>query len=54
MFEINNVRSMLLTTQIAGRAMIDQGTGGRIVSLASMGGKVGAAGRRTTRRRRRP
>lgn len=39
-----NVRSMLLTTQVAARAMIEQGTGGSIVNMASMGGKVGAAG----------
>lgn len=39
-----NVRSFLLTTQIAARAMIEQATGGKIVNMASMGGKVGAAG----------
>jgi NAD(P)-dependent dehydrogenase (short-subunit alcohol dehydrogenase family) len=39
-----NVRAMLVTTQIAARAMIAQGTGGKIVNMASMGGKVGAAG----------
>lgn len=38
-----NVRAMLLTTQIAARSMIEQG-GGKIVNMASMGGKVGAAG----------
>ena len=38
-----NTRAMLLTTQVAARAMIDQGTGGKIVNTASMGGKVGAA-----------
>jgi NAD(P)-dependent dehydrogenase (short-subunit alcohol dehydrogenase family) len=43
MFDVN-VRSMLLTTQAAARRMIDQGTGGRIVNMASMGGKDGAAG----------
>ncbi len=43
MFDIN-VRSMLLTIQAAARAMIQQGRGGRIVNMASMGGKVGAAG----------
>ena len=39
-----NVRAMLLTTQIAARAMIAQGDGGKIVNMASMGAKVGAAG----------
>ncbi len=41
-----NVRSMLLTTQVAARSMIaaGHGQGGKIVNLASMGGKVGAAG----------
>jgi NAD(P)-dependent dehydrogenase (short-subunit alcohol dehydrogenase family) len=39
-----NVRAMLLTTQAAARAMIAQGAGGKIVNMASMGGKVGAAG----------
>jgi NAD(P)-dependent dehydrogenase (short-subunit alcohol dehydrogenase family) len=39
-----NVRAMLITTQVAARAMIAQGTGGKIVNMASMGGKVGAAG----------
>jgi NAD(P)-dependent dehydrogenase (short-subunit alcohol dehydrogenase family) len=38
-----NVRSMLLTTQVAARAMIAQGNGGRVVNMASMGGKLGAA-----------
>ncbi len=38
-----NVRAMLLTTQIAARSMIESG-GGKIVNMASMGGKVGAAG----------
>jgi NAD(P)-dependent dehydrogenase (short-subunit alcohol dehydrogenase family) len=38
-----NTRAMLLTTQVAARAMIDQGSGGKIVNTASMGGKVGAA-----------
>jgi NAD(P)-dependent dehydrogenase (short-subunit alcohol dehydrogenase family) len=37
-----NVRSMLVTTQVAARAMIDQGRGGAIVNMASMGGKVGS------------
>jgi NAD(P)-dependent dehydrogenase (short-subunit alcohol dehydrogenase family) len=39
-----NTRAMLQTTQAAARAMIAQGRGGRIVNLASMGGKVGAPG----------
>ena len=43
MFDINT-RSMLLTTQVAARRMIDQGTGGRIVNMASMGGKNPAPG----------
>ena len=38
-----NVRAMLLTTQVAARTMIAQGDGGKIVNMASMGGKVGAA-----------
>ncbi len=37
-----NVRSMLLTTQVAAAAMIAQGGGGSIVNMASMGGKVGS------------
>ena len=40
-FEVN-VRAMFVTTQVAGRAMRDQGTGGRIINMASMGGKLGA------------
>lgn len=43
MFRINT-RSMLLTTQHAARVMIDQGRGGAIVNMASMGAKSGAAG----------
>ncbi|CAN5725583.1 SDR family NAD(P)-dependent oxidoreductase [soil metagenome] len=39
-----NVRSMLVTTQVAAAAMIEAGTGGRIVNLASMGAKRAAAG----------
>jgi 3-oxoacyl-[acyl-carrier protein] reductase len=39
-----NARAMLVTTQVAARSMIEQGTGGRIVNMASMGGKLGAAG----------
>ncbi len=38
-----NVRAMLVTTQIAARSMIERG-GGKIINMASMGGKVGAAG----------
>ena len=41
---------MLLTTQVAARAMIDQGDGGKIVNMASMGGKLGAAGPGALRR----
>ncbi len=37
-----NVRSMLLTTQVVAKAMITASTGGSIVNMASMGGKVGA------------
>lgn len=39
-----NARAMLVTTQVAARSMIDQSRGGRIVNMASMGGKLGAAG----------
>ena len=41
MFDVN-VRSMLLTTQVAAKAMIAAGHGGTIVNMASMGGKVGS------------
>ena len=46
MFEVN-ARSMLFTTQIAVRAMIQQSRGakasaGKIVNMASMGGKLGS------------
>lgn len=37
-----NVRSMLITTQVAAAAMIAAGTGGAVVNMASMGGKVGS------------
>ena len=38
-----NVRAMLLTTQVAARAMIDAAQGsGSIINMASMGGKVGS------------
>ena len=40
-FDIN-VRAMLVTTQVAARAMIGSG-GGVIVNMASMGGKLGSA-----------
>jgi NAD(P)-dependent dehydrogenase (short-subunit alcohol dehydrogenase family) len=39
-----NARAILVTTQRAAKLMIQQGTGGRIINMASMGGKVGAAG----------
>ena len=39
-----NVRAILVTTQIGARTMIAQGTGGKIVNMASMGGKVGTDG----------
>lgn len=38
-----NARAMLVTTQVAGHAMI-AGGGGRIINLASMAGKSGGAG----------
>jgi 3-oxoacyl-[acyl-carrier protein] reductase len=37
-----NTRSMLLGIQAAATAMIAQGNGGKIVNMASMGGKLGA------------
>ncbi len=41
-FDIN-VRAMLLTTQVAARAMIDAAQGGgSIINMASMGGKMGS------------
>lgn len=43
MFDVNT-RAMLLTMQGAAVAMRDAGTGGRIINMASMGGKDGAAG----------
>ena len=43
MFAVN-VRSMLVSIQVAARSMIAAGNGGRIVNMASMGGKRGAAG----------
>lgn len=41
MFAVN-VRSMLVTSQVAARAMIGAGTSGRIVNLSSMGAKKAA------------
>ena len=38
-----NVRSMLVTTQVAARTMITTGRGGRIVNMASMGAKRAGA-----------
>ena len=38
-----NARSMLVTTQVAARAMIAAGRGGRIVNMASMGAKRAGA-----------
>lgn len=43
MFAVNT-RAMLLTIQATAQSMIDRGTGGRIINMASMGGKSGAAG----------
>ncbi|MBP6488373.1 MAG: SDR family oxidoreductase [Ilumatobacteraceae bacterium] len=37
-----NVRAMLLTTQVAARAMISAGQGGVVINMASMGGKLGS------------
>ena len=37
-----NTRAILLTSQVAARAMITAGTPGSIVNMASMGGKVGS------------
>jgi NAD(P)-dependent dehydrogenase (short-subunit alcohol dehydrogenase family) len=42
MFAVNT-RSMLLGIQAAARSMIAEGTRGRIINMASMGGKLGAA-----------
>jgi NAD(P)-dependent dehydrogenase (short-subunit alcohol dehydrogenase family) len=38
-----NARSMLVATQVAARAMIAAGTGGRIINMASMGAKRAGA-----------
>ena len=37
-----NVRSMLLTTQVAARSMIAAGVDGTVINMASMGGKLGS------------
>ena len=37
-----NVRSMLVTSQVAARSMISARSGGKIINMASMGGKVGS------------
>ena len=37
-----NVRSMLVTSQVAAQSMISAGSGGKIINMASMGGKVGS------------
>jgi NAD(P)-dependent dehydrogenase (short-subunit alcohol dehydrogenase family) len=42
MFAVNT-RSMLLGIQAAARSMIAEGTRGRVINMASMGGKLGAA-----------
>ena len=41
MFEVNS-RSVFLATQVAAKVMIAQGHGGKIVNMASMGGKLGS------------
>lgn len=43
MFAVNTT-SMLVTTQVAARSMIDAGTGGKIINMASMAAKSGGAG----------
>ena len=43
MFAVNTT-SMLVTTQVAARAMIDAGAGGKIINMASMAAKSGGAG----------
>ena len=43
MFAVNTT-SMLVTTQVAARAMIDAGTGGKIINMSSMAAKSGGAG----------
>ena len=43
MFAINTT-PMLITTQVAARAMIDAGRGGKIVNMSSMAAKSGGAG----------
>ncbi|MFT4305571.1 MAG: SDR family NAD(P)-dependent oxidoreductase [Microbacterium sp.] len=39
-----NSRAMLVTTQVAARSMIEAGTGGSIINLASMAAKAGGQG----------
>ncbi len=39
-----NATAMLVTTQVAARAMIDAGTGGKIINMSSMAAKSGGAG----------
>ena len=43
MFAVNTT-SMLVTTQVAARAMISAGNGGKIINMASMAAKAGGAG----------
>ncbi|RFA21992.1 SDR family NAD(P)-dependent oxidoreductase [Subtercola boreus] len=43
MFQINT-RAMLVTTQVAAKRMIAQKSPGKIINMASMGGKTGGAG----------
>jgi NAD(P)-dependent dehydrogenase (short-subunit alcohol dehydrogenase family) len=43
MFAVNTT-SMLVTTQVAARAMIDAGGGGKIINMSSMAAKSGGAG----------
>ena len=43
MFAVNTT-SMLVTTQVAARAMIGAGSGGKIINMASMAAKSGGAG----------
>lgn len=43
MFAVNTT-SMLVTTQVVARAMIEAGTGGKIINMSSMAAKSGGAG----------
>jgi NAD(P)-dependent dehydrogenase (short-subunit alcohol dehydrogenase family) len=43
MFRVNTT-SMLVTTQVAARAMIAAGSGGKIINMSSMAAKAGGAG----------